>query len=274
MPSMPRNTINFMSLAALLLLGGARLAGPRRRAAGRAQPVMLNQASIASLPVVDRVVVRKGERRLLLMHGGNVVRSYHVALGLNPRRPEGALGRLPHSRRHATGSSAAIRAATTSSRSRCPTRTPRTCKRARARHWDSGGSIMIHGLPNLLEARPRVLRHARLDRWLHRGVQRRHGGDLDARRRTTCRSTSSRKASEQRVFRIRRRARRSARQSREPFAGRDRQAARHRPGRPVPAVPPLRAGGAQLRRRPPTTPRRSSTATATSTSASCATPAA
>ena len=47
------------------------------------QPVML-RSSDESLPVVDRVVVHKAQRRLYLMHGGNVLRSYHVALGLNP----------------------------------------------------------------------------------------------------------------------------------------------------------------------------------------------
>ena len=149
---MPRNTINFMSLAALLLLGGA---GFVARADGLAdsRPVMLNRASIASLPVVDRVVVRKGARQLLLMHGGNVVRSYHIQLGLNPvgqkersgdfRTPEGSY--------------------------RLERRNPRSdyflsikvsypnagdLKRARTRHWDTGGSIMIHGLPNLLKHDP------------------------------------------------------------------------------------------------------------------------
>jgi murein L,D-transpeptidase YafK len=106
-----------------------------------------------ALPMVDRVVVHKGERRLLLMHGGNVVRSYRVALGLNPtgqkersgdfRTPEGTY--------------------------RLELRNPRSdyflsikvsypnqqdVRRARARHWDSGGSIMIHGLPNLMKHAP------------------------------------------------------------------------------------------------------------------------
>jgi len=118
-----------------------------------AHPAMLTPPTMESLPIVDRVVVHKGERRLLLMHGGNVVRSYHVALGLNPagqkersgdfRTPEGTY--------------------------RLEKRNPRSdfflsikvsypneadLKRARARHWDTGGSIMIHGLPNLLKHEP------------------------------------------------------------------------------------------------------------------------
>ena len=31
---------------------------------------------------------------------------------------------------------------------------PEDLKRARAGHWDTGGSIMIHGLPNLLKHEP------------------------------------------------------------------------------------------------------------------------
>ena len=40
---------------------------------------------------------------------------------------------------------------------------------------------MIHGLPNLLRHDPELLRHARLDRRLYRGVERGYGRDLDAR---------------------------------------------------------------------------------------------
>ena len=52
------------------------------------------------LPVADRVLVRKSERRLYLMRGNDVLRAYRVALGLNPagakeragdfRTPEGS----------------------------------------------------------------------------------------------------------------------------------------------------------------------------------------
>jgi murein L,D-transpeptidase YafK len=40
----------------------------------------------AALPFADRVMVRKGDRKLLLMRAGAVLRSYKIALGL---RPEG-----------------------------------------------------------------------------------------------------------------------------------------------------------------------------------------
>src|ERR1700726_4605682 len=37
-----------------------------------------------TLPMADRIVVHKAERRLDLMRGYGVLRSYHIALGLNP----------------------------------------------------------------------------------------------------------------------------------------------------------------------------------------------
>ncbi len=139
----------FRNLIAILAL--ACLAGTVH---GDALPAAIPDVQAAALrsalPVVDRVLVRKSERRLLLMHGGNIVHAYHVALGLSPvgqkersgdfRTPEGSY--------------------------RLERRNPRSdyflsikvsypneadLKRARARHWDTGGSIMIHGLPNQLK---------------------------------------------------------------------------------------------------------------------------
>src|SRR5215467_5197818 len=91
--------MTFRDLASALLLT-CLAAAADGDALPETQPVMLRPAVAESLPVVDRVVVRKGQRRLLLMHGGNVVRSYHVALGLSPvgqkersgdfRTPEGS----------------------------------------------------------------------------------------------------------------------------------------------------------------------------------------
>ena len=144
--------MSFRILALLLGLGG--LAGVvRADGLPETQPAMLTAPASEQLPVVDRVIVRKSQRRLILMHGGNLVRSYHVQLGLNPvgqkersgdfRTPEGSY--------------------------RLERRNPRSdyflsikvsypnagdLKRARIRHWDTGGSIMIHGLPNLLKHDP------------------------------------------------------------------------------------------------------------------------
>ena len=110
------------------------------------------------VPVVDRVLVRKAERRLLLMHGGNVVRSYRIALGLSPvgqkersgdfRTPEGSY-RLER-RNPRSDYFLSIQVSYPN---------PEDLKRARERHWDTGGSIMIHGLPNLLKHDPDYYRN-------------------------------------------------------------------------------------------------------------------
>ena len=141
----------FAFITAMLCLASAAYADGSSEAA---QPVSLRpSATVDAMPVIDRVVVRKAQRRLLLMHGGNVVRSYHVSLGLNPigqkersgdfRTPEGTY--------------------------RLERRNPRSdyflsikvsypndidLRRARTHHWDTGGSIMIHGLPNWLKHEP------------------------------------------------------------------------------------------------------------------------
>jgi murein L,D-transpeptidase YafK len=145
-----RNVMRFRSLGVLLLAcGGVALAD----SLPQVQPVMLPQPTLSTLPLVDRIVVHKAERRLLLMHGGDIVRSYHVSLGLSPigqkersgdfRTPEGTY-RLE--RRNARSEYFL------SIKVSYPNETD--LKRARSRHWDTGGSIMIHGLPNYLKHEP------------------------------------------------------------------------------------------------------------------------
>src|ERR1700722_15437253 len=41
----------------------------------------------AQLPIADAIVVRKAERKLYLLRHGEVIRSYRVALGLQPQGP-------------------------------------------------------------------------------------------------------------------------------------------------------------------------------------------
>lgn len=104
-------------------------------------------------PTVDRIVVRKAERRLFLLHGADVVRSYHVSLGQQPlgqkehsgdsRTPEGSYhleSRNPHSDYFLSIKVSYPNAA--------------DLERARAHHWDPGGLIMIHGMPNDLKHEP------------------------------------------------------------------------------------------------------------------------
>jgi murein L,D-transpeptidase YafK len=143
--------MTFRTLATALVLAFAAVAA-RPDALPNVQPAGLRPAA-ETLPLVDHVMVRKAERRLLLMQGGNVVRSYHVALGLSPvgqkersgdfRTPEGSY-RLE--RRNARSDYFL------SIQVSYPNKDD--VKRARARHWDTGGSIMIHGLPNQLRHDP------------------------------------------------------------------------------------------------------------------------
>ncbi len=99
------------------------------------------------------VVVYKGERKMLLMHGDSILRTYKISLGLNP---------IGHKER-------AGDFRTPEGRYRLTRRNPRSdfflsiqvnypndadVKHARRNGWDSGGSIMIHGLPNQLKHTP------------------------------------------------------------------------------------------------------------------------
>jgi murein L,D-transpeptidase YafK len=102
-----------------------------------------------SLPRVDHIVVKKAQRRMYLMDGSKVVRSYKIALGRNPVGPKERDGDL----RTPEGWYRLVR------------RNPRSefflsiqisypnaedLQRAHLHHWQPGGSIMIHGLPNHL----------------------------------------------------------------------------------------------------------------------------
>ena len=106
-----------------------------------------------SMPTADRVVVYKGERRMLLMRGDSILRTYKVALGLNPVGHKERAGdfRTPEGTYYLTR------------------RNPRSdfflsiqvsypndidIKKAHRNGWETGGSIMIHGLPNQLKHVP------------------------------------------------------------------------------------------------------------------------
>lgn len=104
-------------------------------------------ASASAIEMADRVVVRKAERRLLLMRGDRVLRSFDVALGLSPtghkqregdfRTPEGnyrLAGRNPNS-----DFFLAIQVNYPG---------PEDLRRASEEGVNPGGLIMIHGQPN------------------------------------------------------------------------------------------------------------------------------
>ena len=109
--------------------------------------------TLGKLPAVDHVVVHKADRKLFLMHGETVVRSYKVALGLNPvgtkersgdfRTPEGTYRLIRRNPRSDYFLSMQVSYPNEAD-----------LKHARRNHWDTGGSIMIHGLPNQLKHDP------------------------------------------------------------------------------------------------------------------------
>ncbi len=108
----------------------------------------VGRATSAELATADQVLVVKSERRLYLMRDGQPFRSYKVALGLNPvghkeregdfRTPEGRY--LLDGRNTASDFFLSIHLSYPSSED---------AARARTHHWRPGGSIMIHGLPNV-----------------------------------------------------------------------------------------------------------------------------
>jgi murein L,D-transpeptidase YafK len=103
----------------------------------------------ATVPVADRIMVRKSERRLYLMRRGEVLRSYRVALGLQPEGPKQRAGdfRTPEGRYLLTRRNArsdyflSIQVSYPNDDD---------MRRAHHQHVDPGGAIMLHGLPNNL----------------------------------------------------------------------------------------------------------------------------
>src|SRR5690554_219335 len=107
---------------------------------------VIEESPVDSL-VVNRVLVKKGQRRLYLMNGEEIVRSYRISLGDNPeghklyegdeRTPEG-----DYTLDWRNSNSDFYKSIHISY--------PSAKDREMAENWglDPGGSIMIHGLPN------------------------------------------------------------------------------------------------------------------------------
>ena len=107
-------------------------------------------AKPAPAPPADSILVIKSEHRLYLMHDGQPVRSYAIALGLSPvgpkrqeydfRTPEGHY--VIDARR---ANSRYFRALHVSYPN------PDDRRQAAERHVSAGRDIMIHGLPNVMQ---------------------------------------------------------------------------------------------------------------------------
>jgi len=140
----------------LALLCGALCIAGAVRADGVFMPVtntLVAPGASQELPVATRVVVYKAERRLELLHGENLLRSYHVSLGLVPDGSKERAGdfRTPEGRYYLTRRNArsdfflSIQVSYPNDRD---------IRHARANGWDPGGAIMLHGLPNRLRREP------------------------------------------------------------------------------------------------------------------------
>jgi murein L,D-transpeptidase YafK len=148
---------NFRYLKATrVLLCGALCVAGTVRADGVLRPVVdtaITQAQSQPLPVVTRVVVYKSDRRMDLMRGQEVVRSFRVSLGLVPEGHKERAGDF----RTPEGHYALTRRNTRSDfflSIQVSYPNDRDLRRARANGWDPGGAIMIHGLPNRLKREP------------------------------------------------------------------------------------------------------------------------
>jgi murein L,D-transpeptidase YafK len=97
-------------------------------------------------PRVDRVVVNKAKRELLLLSGGKTVRRYRIALGFAPKgdKVREGDGKTPEGRYRITWRNPKS-AFTLSLKISYPDRSDRA--RARKAGVDPGGDIFIHGPP-------------------------------------------------------------------------------------------------------------------------------
>lgn len=109
--------------------------------------LMAAGAAATDFPMADQVIVRKGERKLLLMRGDQVLKTARIALGLEPlghkhqegdfRTPEGSY--LLAERNANSDYFLAIRVSYPNDQDR---------RQASRRGVSPGGQIMIHGQPN------------------------------------------------------------------------------------------------------------------------------
>jgi len=106
-------------------------------------------------PKADKIVVHKAERRLDLLRGGQVIKTYHIALGRHPlgQKIEEGDGRTPEGtyfidrRNEASDYHLALHIS-------YPDQFD--MRRAAAHHVSPGGAIMIHGQPSYLTPADRL----------------------------------------------------------------------------------------------------------------------
>jgi murein L,D-transpeptidase YafK len=135
-------TLHIAPAASLAFAATARAEGPLPSSA------LVSSGVEAALPLADRVIVHKAERKLELLRNGGVLRTYKIVLGLRPeghkqfegdyRTPEGAY----HLTRRNPNSEYFL-----SIQVDYPN--DQDIARARRQGVKPGGAIMIHGQPNV-----------------------------------------------------------------------------------------------------------------------------
>ena len=153
------NTAPLLSVIAMIGLLIPTVAQAGGAGAGTAVPPVVPNATPAQTPApdwqqygtqkADKIVVFKSQRKLELLRNGEVIRSYHIALGRNPIGPklERGDGRTPEGtyfidrRNMASDYHLSLHISY-----------PETTdiERAAALNVDPGANILIHGEPNIL----------------------------------------------------------------------------------------------------------------------------
>jgi murein L,D-transpeptidase YafK len=148
-----RIRVQALLLAATLCAAALLLTSGSARADAGFLPVVNQPTPLAAMPTVTRVVVHKSARRMDLLNGDQVLRTYRVSLGLQPRGHKEREGdfRTPEGRYYLTRRNPrsdfflSIQVSYPNDRD---------VSNARSNGWEPGGAIMIHGMPNRLKQDP------------------------------------------------------------------------------------------------------------------------
>src|ERR1700722_2056523 len=136
--------------AGLLIQSGAYAAGTAPPPTAPNQPPAATDWQTFGTPKADRIVVYKAQRQLELRRAGELIRSYHIALGRNPIGPkvERGDGKTPEGTYFIDRRNIASEYHLSLHISY-----PETAdiKRAAALNVDPGANILIHGEPNILD---------------------------------------------------------------------------------------------------------------------------
>ena len=135
-------TLHIAPVASLAYAATARAEGPLPSSA------LVSSGVEAALPLADRVIVHKAERKLELLRNGGVLRTYRISLGLRPEGHKQSEGdyRTPEGTYHLTR-----RNPNSDFFLSIQVDYPNDQDIARARRQGvrPGGAIMIHGQPNV-----------------------------------------------------------------------------------------------------------------------------